>query len=219
MNIPKSWTFSSSEVASGFDDHVKAELPWYELATWAVATIARHYVPSNGLIYDIGASTGNISRALEDVVKNSGSRLVAIEKEQSMADKYIGRGELVVCDALDYDFQKYDFAVIFLTMMFMPIAKRKDWLMGMVSKINTGGAIVIFEKEEPKGGFISTAIYRMTLEAKLNAGVDPVNVIKKELSLGGFQRPITQYELPVRKTEIFRFGDFAGWLIEAQSCP
>ncbi len=56
-------------------------------------------------------------------------------------------------------------------------------------------------------------MYRMTLEAKLNAGVEPESIIKKELSLTGVQRPLSINELPSSAREIFRFGDFAGWVI------
>ena len=46
-------------------------------------------------------------------------------------------------------------------------------------------------------------------------GTDPINIIKKELSLKGVQRPVSKYELPVNAREIFRFGDFCGWVIES----
>ena len=87
MQIPSDWTFKNLEVANGFDAHVRATLPWYDLATGAVAHVARHYLPQNGLIYDIGASTGNIGRALSDVIESRQARLVAIDDSESMAGK------------------------------------------------------------------------------------------------------------------------------------
>ena len=56
MDIPREWTFENTDVASGFDRHVREQLPWYDLVTGAVAHIARHYIPKDGLVYDIGAS-------------------------------------------------------------------------------------------------------------------------------------------------------------------
>ena len=35
------------------------------------------------------------------------------------------------------------------------------------------------------------------------------------LSLGGIQRPLRKGELPDNAVEVFRFGDFGGWVIEA----
>ena len=63
MKIPTEWTFKSSDVAEGFDNHVREQLPWYDLVTDGLRQLARHYIPQNGLVYDIGASTGNMGRA------------------------------------------------------------------------------------------------------------------------------------------------------------
>ena len=51
------------------------------------------------------------------------------------------------------------------------------------------------------------------LAGKVAAGVNAREVLAKELSLAGVQRPLAQHELP-GAVEIFRFGDFAGWIIE-----
>ena len=48
---------------------------------------------------------------------------------------------------------------------------------------------------------------------KINNGVNPEDIIKKELSLNGVQRPLDKNELPSNSIEVFRFGDFAGWVI------
>ena len=213
MEIPNQWSFKSEEIAQGFDNHVKAELPWYDLATWSVSTIASHFIPKNGLVYDIGCSTGNIGKAISETLVERNAELIAIDSEESMRNEYSGGGEFVLSDALEYDYKPFDFAVVFLTMMFMPINERSAWLFDLVSKLKSGGAIVVFDKLNPEGGFLSTAMYRMTLEAKLNAGVEPESIIKKELSLTGVQRPLSINELPSSAKEIFRFGDFAGWVM------
>jgi tRNA (cmo5U34)-methyltransferase len=55
---------------------------------------------------------------------------------------------------------------------------------------------------------------RLTLAGKISAGASPSDVIAKELSLAGSQRPLAASEIPATAIEIFRFGEFAGWLIE-----
>ena len=62
QNKWQDWTFQG--FAPEFDAHVREQLPWYGMATESVALIARHYIPRRGLIYDLGASTGNVGRAL-----------------------------------------------------------------------------------------------------------------------------------------------------------
>ena len=55
-----------------FDGHVREQLPWYELASAAMGLIARQYIPKNGKVYDLGASTGNVGRVLAHTLEARG---------------------------------------------------------------------------------------------------------------------------------------------------
>lgn len=215
MKIPNEWTFKSKEVADGFNRHVREQLPWYDLTTGIIAHIARHYIPAGGVVYDVGASTGNIGRAIQDTLTQRNATFYAIDNAQEMADIYQGPGEFVISDAMEYEFKNFDFAVAFLAVMFFPVAKRKQWISNMVSKINPGGALIIFDKCSPGSGYSSSVISRLTLAGKVSQGVSADEIIKKELSLAGIQRPIDWKNIiPAKAIEVFRFGDFCGWLIE-----
>ncbi|MDX2095611.1 MAG: class I SAM-dependent methyltransferase [Alphaproteobacteria bacterium] len=213
MEKLKEWTFENAQVASGFDSHVREQLPWYELVTGAVAHIARHFIPKGGLVYDIGASTGNIGRALEETLKARKAQLIGIEASAEMCAKYDAPGELVQIDALDYRFQPYDLAICYLVLMFMPVEKRPAFIASLKSLIKPGGALLIVDKCEASSGYEATVFWRLTLAGKVAAGADARNIIAKELSLGGVQRPLDPAMLGDDATLWFRFGDFAGWLI------
>jgi tRNA (cmo5U34)-methyltransferase len=218
MKIPTEWTFKSREIADGFDRHVREQLPWYDLTTGIVAHVARHYIPEGGLVYDIAASTGNIGRALSDTLEKRKARLIAIDNAPEMVEIYAGPGEIVTADATDYPFESFDFAVAFLALMFFPVARRRDWVHSMVSKIKPGGAMLIFDKCAPGKGYASTVLSRLVLAGKRSAGVPSDEIVEKELSLAGVQRPIDWMAvIPPGSIEVFRFGDFAGWLIEGKS--
>ena len=191
MDIPDNWTFKTKEIAQGFDNHVREQLPWYDLATDAVAHIARHYIPTDGLVYDIGASTGNIGNSIRDVIEDRHCTFVAIEES--------------------------DFAVCFLLVMFVPIYKRKGFLNVLKRKLRPGGAIVIVDKVTTPGGYAGTVLRRMAMKFKLDAGVDAESVLKKELSLAGYQRPIDPSILDIRAVQFLQFGEFCGWIIDSPS--
>ena len=205
------WTFDG--MGTRFDAHVRNHLPWYDLATDAIALIARHYIPQNGLVYDIGASTGNIGRSLGATLEERDAKLIAIENVQDMAARYQAPGEIVITDALTYDYQPYDMAILFLTIMFLPVSERSHYIKRLRSKCRPGGAILIVDKCIPPPGYEGTIFARLTWAEKLKAGVSGDEIVQKELSLAGIQRPITVNELGYNIIELFRFGDFAGWLI------
>lgn len=214
MDIPRDWTFKDAGVAEGFDRHVREQLPWYDLTTGVIAHIARHYIPENGLAYDIGASTGNIGNAIAETLKSRNARLIAIESSAQMADIYAGPGELVIADATEFDFNPCDFVVCFLVLMFIKPTLRAELLSRILQSLNPGGALVILDKCSPVAGYPSVVLQRLALAGKVAAGVPAGEIVEKELSLGGVQRPLCPQELPLSAIEVFRFGDFAGWLVE-----
>jgi tRNA (cmo5U34)-methyltransferase len=214
--IPEDWTFKDDGVAKGFDHHVRTQLPWYAVATGAVAHVGRHYIPEGGLVYDLGASTGNIGRALAPTLISRHARLIPVEAAPEMAALYDGpqAENLLHADARAVDFEPFDLAVAFLTLMFVPVADRTALLARLRAACRPGGAVIIFDKCEAGAGYAATVIWRLALAGKVATGVPAEEIVAKELSLGGVQRPLNPAVLGPDAREFFRFGEFAGWLIE-----
>jgi tRNA (cmo5U34)-methyltransferase len=215
IDIPKEWSFENASVAQSFNHHVREQLPWYDLVTGAVAHIARHYIPQGGLVYDIGASTGNIGKALVDTLVQRQAKLVPIEPSAEMCAEYSGpaKENLVQMDACAFDYEPFDVAICYLVMMFMPVGARREFIAKLRASLKPGGAIVIVDKCEAATGYQATVLWRLTLAGKVAAGVEPKQIIAKELSLGGVQRPLDPAILGEDAAEWFRFGEFAGWII------
>lgn len=71
------------------------------------------------------------------------------------------------------------------------------------------------DKLKPEHGYVTTVMQRVTLDAKRNSGASLDQIAEKELSLNGVQRPIDRSVLDnCEAVEWFRFGDFAGFVIE-----
>lgn len=215
LSIPADWTFKTSDVAAAFDSHVHEQLPWYDLATGMVAHIARHYIPEGGLVYDLGASTGNIGRALADCILARSAELVAIESSPEMVSRYTGPGRCIQADVTDFSYEAFDVAIAFLTFMFVPVADRRLLLGHLVESVRPGGALILVDKQELPAGYLGTVLRRLTLAGKVATGTPSQDIVEKELSLSGIQRPMPQ-NWPPGGTEVFRFGEFVGWVIEAQ---
>lgn len=217
LEIPKvgMWSFHSVEVARKFDAHVREQLPWYDHLLDCISLIGAHYIPENGQVYDIGASTGNVGLALRKHVVTRNAKLVSIEKSLEMSRNHKGLpGEWVTEDALKYDFARFDFAVLNLVLMFLPVGERVEFVRKLRGLLKPGGAMVIVDKVLAPPGYLGTVLRRMAISWKLAAGASPEDVVAKELSLGGVQRPISPAIIPAGAFEFFRFGEFAGWVVE-----
>jgi tRNA (cmo5U34)-methyltransferase len=221
LDIPEEWTFKSANVVDNFDSHVREQLPWYELATRAVTLLGRHYCANGGLVYDIGASTGNITLALDESMPDRALRFVAIDDSIEMCAKLKARTainpnniEVVCANAMEYDYKQYDFAVAFLSLMFFPVWKRREWLNKITSLMKPGGAFVVVDKIVTPSGYVGTALRRMAMQWKLDAGALPADIIAKELSLAGYQRPLCPHLFDTNGRVFFAFGEFIGWVLE-----
>lgn len=214
MEIPTNWTFKNKGIAKEFDTHVRESLPWYDLVSGAVAHTVRHYLPENGVMYDIGASTGNIGKLLDESLTARKAKLISIENAAEMAEHFEAQGTLEIADCTTYEYQPFDVATIFLVLMFLTMEQRQTLITNLIHKCNKGGAIIIVDKIETKANYIGTINRRLTLAGKVATGVSPEQIIAKELSLAGIQRPLQANELPEIAEQFFRFGEFAGWIIE-----
>jgi tRNA (cmo5U34)-methyltransferase len=215
-----SWTFETKEIAETFDSHVREQLPWYDMVTDAVCYIARNYLTEGGVVVDVGASTGNMIDKLMPLTKERYADVVAIEKSQSMCailEKKYKQSDYVVIennDVINHELPNADVLIVFLTMMFIPIRKRKALMNALRASCKQGGVIVVVDKVADHDGYFSTVLKRLTMQFKLQQGAKPEDVLNKEMSLAGVQIPIDPAILGEDAKQFFRMGEFAGWVIE-----
>jgi tRNA (cmo5U34)-methyltransferase len=215
--IPNNWTFKNKEVAQTFNNHVREHLPWYDMVTFGVSCIAKNYLPVGGVVYDIGASTGNISNALKETVEHRSAKIYNIEPSIEMISCFNGIGDIITSEAQDVNYKEFDVAVLFLTMMFVPVKERASLFKKLYTLCNAGGCIIIVDKVEAVEGYIGTVFSRLTLENKKKSNVPSAEILDKELSLSGEQRPLDISLLPPHAKTWFKFGDFTGYIVEKRT--
>lgn len=99
--------------------------------------------------------------------------------------------------------------------MFLPVSRRPALVCRLRAALHPGGAVIVVDKCVPPGGYEATVLRRLVWAGKLGAGVSGAEIVAKALSLAGVQRPIQAAELGPGAIKVFRFGDFAGWVIPA----
>lgn len=213
MMIPKDWTFKSSDVAEGFDTHVREQLPWYNIASSMTAHFARNYLPENGVLLDLGCSTGNVSDSCRETITNRNVSVVNVDNSEEMAELFRGVGEVTIANIENFEIPEFDVCVMFLSMMFVPVNSRSALIMELMKNTRKGGLVLIVDKMDSFSGYSGQVINRLSLVNKLDAGAKPDDVLAKELSLSGVQRPINP-ELLSSFTKWFQIGEFCGYLYE-----
>lgn len=215
MRIPENWTFKNKNVVDNFDSHVIEQLPWYPLATKMVEHLIRAYLPNDGLLVDFGCSTGNITKEAKSIITTRNARAISIDNSNEMANAFKGYGELIIGDMENCDYPNFDVGVCFLSIMFMKICNREKFINSLIEKCNRGGAIIIVDKLQSFNGYLGTVISRLTLSNKILSGCSHKEIIEKELSISGVQRPMRENDIN-GFTKWLQIGEFAGFIFEKQ---
>ncbi len=207
------WSFDAPGLAGSFDEYVRSQLPFYDLATAAVADVARLHLPADGSVVDLGASTGNVGRALGGLLTSRRANLAAIEPSAEMRANYTGGGTLHDGQAQTFTPEaRPDVVVSFLTLAFVPPPQRRATIERWVGMLNPGGALVLVERFHVGAPLLCRHLIHA---AKARAGSCEDDVIAKELSIAGVLRPLplTLVDRPSAHL-FFAYGDFRGYVIE-----
>lgn len=215
-----SWTFETPEIAAGFDDHVREQLPWYDMVTDAVVYIVRNYLTDDNTVVDVGASTGNMIDKLMPLLLERKAYAHAIEKSPTMVEVLKKRFEnhhnvsVVQSDIRCSSTEQAQVYVVFLTMMFIPVHERKRVIDSIKASLLKGGVLVVVDKVCDHGGYFATVLKRLGMHWKIQQGAKLEEVTTKEMSLAGVQIPFDPSMLGADAKEFFRMGEFAGWVVE-----
>jgi tRNA (cmo5U34)-methyltransferase len=215
-----SWTFETPEIAAGFDDHVREQLPWYDMVTDAVCYIVRNYLTDDNTVVDVGASTGNMIDKLMPLLLERKAYAVALEKSPTMVDVLKRRFEnhhnvtILQEDVRCCGTEQAQVYVVFLTMMFIPVHERKRVIDRLRANLLKGGVLVVVDKVCDHGGYFATVLKRLGMHWKIQQGAELGEVTTKEMSLAGVQIPFDPSMLGTDAKQFFRMGEFAGWVVE-----
>jgi tRNA (cmo5U34)-methyltransferase len=213
-SIPENWSFENESVAENFDAHVREQLPWYDTASFVVKHFVRAYAPQEAIIYDLGCATGNMELTLSGLIEDRKIKFTPVDSSPEMLKKYRGKCTPVHEHLAYFRPKPFDVAISFLTMMFMTRPQRSGLLMRLRDSLNEDGAILLFEKFQSPDGFPGSVQSKLAMSLKLEQGLNPEEILKKEISLMGSQIPLQNAELNgLHYHTIFQMGDFKGILI------
>ena len=213
IQIPNVWTFDSEPIASNFDNHVREQLPFYDLVSQAIVDLVALYVERQGAVVDIGASTGNIAKRLNALLVTRDAKCVSIEQSDSMARIWNAPGELVHANVLDVDLPPANAVVSNLTFMFVPPSERRQLLAKILASLTDNGALILVERFESQYGAMANR--HLIQAAKFRSGTPLNDVLSKEVSLAGVLRPLDYGLLePYKHWQFFAYGDFRGYVVE-----
>ena len=105
------WTFSG-EVSKTFDQHVSKSVPFYHEGHNLIAKVSDFFLQGNSLCYDLGCSTGELTRILAARNRNKDVQFIAIDREDGMVEEARGKCKdftnvkVIKSDLIEIEFEK-----------------------------------------------------------------------------------------------------------------
>ncbi len=220
-----SWTFE--DISDEFENHVSKSVPFYHESHQLAVEISDFFVKENSLIYDIGVSTGLLSRLiLKRHQRLKDLKLIGIDNVNSMITKARAMGTkdkraTYICDdIINYPLEKSNLIIAFYTIQFIPPQFRQDVINKIFDSLNWGGAFLMFEKVRANDARFQDYMSQMYIDFKLSKGFEYEEIINKSRSLKGILEPFStngNLELLNRAgfkdiTSVFKWACFEGFL-------
>lgn len=205
--------FSFDLVADDFNTHLTGQLPWYEsFMNGMLPEIASFFIRNESIVYDFGASTGNVQKRINNLVILRQAKFFPIEQNKKMINSYYNKKTNVInSDFTKIQLEEYSFATCILSLSFVHPHFRSSFLSKIKQKCEKGGAFLILEKFSNRGGTLGTIFNRITWANKVSSNQDLNMIVEKELGLSGVQFPLSDEEV-FDMDLVYAYGDFKAYL-------
>lgn len=194
-----SWTFGG-DTAKHFEDHVSKSVPRYADGHEIVMATSDYFVKGNSVCYDLGCSTGALTRKLA-ARHPASSRWIGIDVEPNMVAEarvllereqpHAANVTYLVDDILNHPYEPSDFMVAYYTVQFVHPRIRQEIYNRIYQSLNWGGAFLLFEKVRGPDARFQDIISGIYTDYKLAQGYSASEVIAKTRSLKGVLEPFS----------------------------
>jgi len=187
-------------VVNVFDDMINRSVPYYVDIVSRQAQLAAHFYKQGTMIFDLGCSHGNLGIALASEMGQNDFRVMALDNSEPMVIKYRDRLKnsgldekiSVICsDIRDVDITNASAVVMNLTLQFLPVHYRADFIRRIHDGLNPGGIFLITEKIHHKDEFLDQLEQVFYYRFKKENGYSELEISQKREALENVLVPDT----------------------------
>lgn len=207
-------------VVNVFDDMINRSVPYYTEIVRRQAQLAAHFYDHHDtMIFDLGCSHGNFGIALAAEMEQKNFRITAIDNSEPMVFKYRDRLKnsglsekiSVICsDIRNADIKNASVVVMNLTLQFLPVIDRIDFIRKIHDGLNPGGIFLITEKIHHKDEFLDQLEQVFYYRFKKENGYSELEISQKREALENVLVPDT-IEQHMERFEAAGFRHTAIW--------
>ena len=191
------WKFNG-EVVDLFDDHISRSVPLYEEGHDLICDMSDFFIKPDSLCYEVGCSTGTLTLKLAiHNQKKPEARFIGIDIEKDMIKKASGKAtkikglnvSFIADDVIELEMDNADLIVCYYTIQFINTSVRQKLIDKLYSKLNWGGALLLFEKVHGADARFQDILSALYSDYKIRQGYSADEIIAKSRSLKGVLEP------------------------------
>ena len=218
------WNFTNKDVVNSFDSHVQKSIPLYQQAQDLLIIMSDFFIHDGSKIFDIGCSTGELTRKLYERHKLKNPSIKGIDTSSEMIKFATGKSNplisFVEADALEVDMSNSDLICSYYTVQFVRPYQRQLLIDKIYNSLRWGGAFFMFEKVRACDARFQDIFSTSYVEYKQEQGYSNEEIISKQMSLKSILEPFsTEGNISMLKRSgfkdiitIFKYAPFEGYL-------
>jgi tRNA (cmo5U34)-methyltransferase len=198
-SLAGSWTFGGA-VPRAFDSHVARSIPAYEECHELIADIADQLVPQGGRCYDLGCSTGTLTRILAERLSARRVEVIGVDREPGMVERArercspLQRVRFETASLEELVLEPADLVVCYYTLQFVPLRTRLEVVQRIRSALAPAGSLILFEKVLAPTARTQEMAVGAYLDWKRGQGFSEDEIAAKTRSIRGVLQPQTPAE-------------------------
>ncbi len=183
------FTFDA-QVADVFDDMVRRSVPGYQSMIEMIGLCVKNYGQDNTNYYDLGASTGATSVALDMNNPHINNQIIAVDNSSSMVEKCkknlqdkITNTQTICADISNIEFNNASIIVLNLTLQFITPNNRQTLINKIYQGLNKGGVLIVSEKIHFNNAEKQQQMTKLHLNFKRANGYSELEIAAKRQSI------------------------------------
>jgi tRNA (cmo5U34)-methyltransferase len=192
-----SWSFGGT-TPEHFDSHVSKSVPKYKDGHDIVLSLSDFFVKNDSTCYELGSSTGTLTRKLAQRHCAS-TKWVGIDVEEAMtrkANELLSASpqhnvSFITDDILNFPYEKSDLIVAYYTIQFVHPCIRQALFDRIYESLNWGGTFIMFEKVRGPDARFQDILSNLYVDYKRDQGYSADEILAKTRSLKGVLEPFS----------------------------
>lgn len=189
------WSFGG-KIPNKFEKHIAKSVPLYLEGHQIIVRLSDYFLKDGSICYDIGCSTANLLKKINNHSNKKKIKLYGIEKEKSMynyANSKINEKNIKIFnkDIKQIKLNKSDLIISYYTFQFINPSIRQDILKKIFKALNWGGAFIMFEKIRGNDARFDNMLNSLYLDFKEDNKLNSNDILSKSKSLRGILEPFS----------------------------